>query len=555
MSTPTAPRAPRWAWIGMAVILLFDVWLRAHTFGPILRERWGLSLWPVTAREGEPLDCDEAAYAYIGHRILAGDVLYRDITENKPPLGYWIYTLTVALAGANELAIRVMPVPMVLATIALVWWIGLRLASPAAGCLAGFLYALMSTDPYVYGNGANLEHAMNLFAVASLAFLVRALEEPMRLWVVGLAGFSLGAAALVKQVEITHLAVYIVALALSLRHHPVAMRARAVALLVAGFAVIWGMAIAVLYLRSAGPSAYDDIVRYGGALATDTPPAPKAPPLWIRWLTGNSDPRNGALPWPFGHTDYLVWWGTGAWPLWLASVPALAWLAFGPSSGSTRKLVAAWTLSAWVQVVLPGLFWAHYYMLPLPGVALAIAVITSDAARRGESRFGSSVSATAGLFLFLGALAWTIVIQTRDYLLVPSPELTARYKGGRQWIVHRLIGREIARRTRNDPSAHLFVWGWQSTLLFYSGLDSVTPHFFADPLLKAYAGRPHPLIQPRIERIMHDLRAHPPELIFLGDPPFPALRDFVMADYLPSHLATGLWVRRSFYTKFEGKAD
>ena len=33
----------------------------------------------------EPLDCDEAAYAYIGHRILRGDVMYRDLTENKPP--------------------------------------------------------------------------------------------------------------------------------------------------------------------------------------------------------------------------------------------------------------------------------------------------------------------------------------------------------------------------------------------------------------------------------------------------------------------------------------
>ena len=41
--------------------------------------------------------------------------MYRDLTENKPPLGYWLYELTVAikLGYTDELAIRVMPIPYV----------------------------------------------------------------------------------------------------------------------------------------------------------------------------------------------------------------------------------------------------------------------------------------------------------------------------------------------------------------------------------------------------------------------------------------------------------
>ena len=54
------------------------------------------------AGASEPLDCDEAAYAYIGHRLLKGDVMYRDLTENKPPLGYWLYALAVALGGSTS---------------------------------------------------------------------------------------------------------------------------------------------------------------------------------------------------------------------------------------------------------------------------------------------------------------------------------------------------------------------------------------------------------------------------------------------------------------------
>jgi len=101
-------RTPRWAFLGLLLILALDVWLRGHTFGPTLRDRWGLHLYPVTGAESEPLDCDEAAYAYMGRRIVHGDILYRDLTENKPPLGYALYALAVATAytGAFALIVR-----------------------------------------------------------------------------------------------------------------------------------------------------------------------------------------------------------------------------------------------------------------------------------------------------------------------------------------------------------------------------------------------------------------------------------------------------------------
>lgn len=162
----------RWSRLGLILLLIFDVWYRGHTFGPPLRDRLGITLWPAAVGASEPLDCDEAAYAYIGHRILRGDVMYRDLTENKPPLGYWLYTLAVAVGGYSELAVRLLPLPFVLTSIALVWWIGLRLGGRAAAFLAGGVYIVLSTDPYLFGNGSNLEHFMNCFAIGSLALLI-----------------------------------------------------------------------------------------------------------------------------------------------------------------------------------------------------------------------------------------------------------------------------------------------------------------------------------------------------------------------------------------------
>ena len=182
-----------------------------HTFGPDIRAATGVNLWPRTIGDSEPLDCDEAAYAYMGHRAIRGDVLYRDLTEYKPPLGYWIYTTAIAIGGYTELAIRLMAIPFVLATIAAVWWIALRLGGPLAACVAAGLYVLLSTDPFLFGNGSNMEHFINLFATLSLAMLIRAWDRDDRRWIFA-AGICLGAAALVKQVALAHAIVLLPAL-------------------------------------------------------------------------------------------------------------------------------------------------------------------------------------------------------------------------------------------------------------------------------------------------------------------------------------------------------
>lgn len=576
---------PRWSWVALLLILAFDVWLRGHTFGPTFHERWGVNLWPENgpAAATEPLDCDEAAYAYMGRRMAAGDVLYRDLTENKPPLGYWLYAATVALGGANELTIRVMPLPFVLATIVLVWWIGLRVRGPSAACLAAWVFALLSTDPFVYGNGANMEHFLNAFAVAFLAALIWAWNRPGRFGLV-LAGVFLGAACLVKQVAVVHLAVYLLAVMLR-PGRSLGTRAVDGLALVAGVATVVAFAGVVVLAQRAGSAAVDDVLVYGRAIAADTPPEPGAPSVWIRWLTGNADPK-GNLPWPFGHTDYLVWWGTGAWPLWAASSLVWAWIFVrsirppiraeqdiaapdGGESGERKNrrlviLIALWTLSACAQVVLPGMYWAHYYMLPLPGLALVFAIGCADAIAmaRAPGRVRWIGRALAPLLLL--SLVATAVIQARDYLGNAPQDLAKKYKGGTQWVVLRDFGRELAERKRVWSDPHLYVWGWQSPLHIYGGLDSVSRHFFADELIKI-ADRGFPNVRPatrkllerRTEEIMEDLRARPPELILAGHPPFPALAQFLRERYLRSRLdrslpdGRGLWVERSRYGAFE----
>ena len=277
-----------------------------------------------------------------------------------------------------------MPIPFVLATIALSWWISLRLGGRVSACLAAGLLAILSTDPYLFGNGANFEHFINFFAVAALALLLLGWDRTDRWCLVG-AGVCVAAAALVKQVAILPAVVFVAALALRAWSQNVDWRRRIARGILdvisfgSGLIIIFAAVAAIVLARGGGAAAYDDIFHYGRALATDTLPEPGAPPGFIRWITGNADPT-GRLPWPFGNTNWLVWWGTASWPFWLVSIPALAQLLWARASTPQRRLVAVWTLTAWAQVALPGLYWPHYYLLPTAGAAITVAVCWADAA-------------------------------------------------------------------------------------------------------------------------------------------------------------------------------
>ncbi len=395
-------------------------------------------------------------------------------------------------------------------------------------------------------------------------------------WPIVASGACLGAATLIKQVAIVPAVVFAIALAWRAWRMHADWRNRIkygiidLAAFGVGLTAIMAVAAAVLSFQGAGPSAYEDIFQYGRALATDTLPEANAPHGLVRWLTGNADPK-GNLPWPFGTTDYLVWWGTGSWPVWILAIPVTAWLLIGPGTTATRRVVAAWTMAAWAQVILPGLYWPHYYLLPIAGLAITVALAFGDAVGAiGEAAGGARshdaaiprrppprqrishflLAATTAMIVASGMLA-TVFLQVRDYLNVAPAELTIRYKGGRQWVVLRDMGRELARRTSRWNHPQLYIWGWQSPLHFYARLDGPTRHFFVDNLLRDQADRGHPLIAPRTEEITAALGRQRPELIFTGYPPFGALRSLLKAEYLPARMAPGLYIRRDRFGAFE----
>ena len=133
-----------------------------------------------------------------------------------------------------------------------------------------------------------------------------------------------------------------------------------------------------------------------------------------------------------------------------------------PATSASRRLVAAWTIAAGLQVVLARPLLAALLSLPTPGIALVVATALADCLgaligaskpKGGASR--RSARSIAGLLgaalILIVAIAATLVIQVRTYLLVPPQELTVRYKGGGQWVVLRALGQSSPGARASGP--------------------------------------------------------------------------------------------------------
>ena len=145
---------------------------------------------------------DEGTYADVGRALLHGAVLYRDVSDNKPPGMYWLAAAVIWLVGPGPPAFhRVLPVIVAASTVA-AWRLGAARWRRRATVAALVVIVLMSL-PRFEGDLLNAElvgAAAVLWAIASSPR-----RQPRR-WQALLAGGLLALAVLVKAVFVLDIA-------------------------------------------------------------------------------------------------------------------------------------------------------------------------------------------------------------------------------------------------------------------------------------------------------------------------------------------------------------
>ncbi len=145
---------------------------------------------------------DSGFYAYVGKAILHGQVLYRDVWDDKPPLGYYLNALAQLVFGQTPWGVWWSSIAWILGCTLLLFLIIRKLFGRITAGIASaiFLLALMSPQIFQGGNLMEVYGLVPQIGVIGISYLF--FTKNRNIWLPVLAGVLTAAAFLIKQPNI-----------------------------------------------------------------------------------------------------------------------------------------------------------------------------------------------------------------------------------------------------------------------------------------------------------------------------------------------------------------
>lgn len=183
------------------------------------------------------LDWDESTFILMGQSLLDGKLLYRDLWDDKPPLAFVSYALSIKLFGKSIIAVRLAGALCVLLSAVLTYYIGRKLFNKVSATLAAAIFILAASLLHS-GQTTLTEHIALVPLLGSIFILLRRSLSPRLMLALGVL---VSAAALVR-LNLAFLAVVIGAIVVfHPNHKTVIARIKATAAYAAG-----GLGVVVL---------------------------------------------------------------------------------------------------------------------------------------------------------------------------------------------------------------------------------------------------------------------------------------------------------------------
>lgn len=415
----------------------------------------GLFLVPILLYlpfAGAPFERDEGVYATIAQGVLNGQVPYRDLFDNKPPLVYLWYAFSFTLFGESVFAPRIVAaIFLSLTTLALFNQARMVLPMPAARLAAG-LFAISTGLPWVALH-ANTEAYMLLPLVSSLMFFTIGMKDGQLRWFV-IAGMLAGLAMATKQVAMWNL----LALAMvSLIWHArtIESQLRALAPTAALFAGCL-LSLAAVALPFTLTGSLDDLIYANLSYNW----------LYINFLSYAERLAN------FGYG--LLFFSAVAAPF---AVGALAGLVviWRRRSAATDYVLILWAVASAIGVASGGRFFPHYFLQLMPSAAVLTGVVIYDRFVNGNDRVLSRPAWMIALFLIIVSVGTTTVLylapQQAEQQVVSSVYHQKEWEASSQEL-----GEYIKART--GPEDPIFNYGRESQLYFYADRPPAIRNFY-----------------------------------------------------------------------------
>ncbi len=495
----------------------------------------------------QPMGADQALYAYVGERIRAGGLPYRDAWDQKPPAIHFVY------AGLRTLWAGDAAVPGAdLAAAAAIAWLLYRLgglAGPAGtGAASALLFLLLSNPAFTRVAGIRLRSQCETFiAVAVTAALVLLMRRGKRLG----PGVMIGAGVLFG-------------LAFAFKYN-------AAVFAVAGVATLWlceRLTFGDLIRMTAGfalPALAIPIVfAVGGALR----PLVDATVLYNLEYSGETyhgllDVGRYLMTFPIERARFDALWTLGG-------AGCLVLLA-GVPGGRQRLVPVVWVAAACASIAINGSRGLPQYFIQANPV-LALAAGWGGALAWSWLRAGTGQAArlfVVPVALVVVVAAWRVnqfdklaeqTIFDARYALgqMPRDVYLARYDDDRKYsaLAGDTLGKYLA--AHSQPSDRVFVFGFTCAAYVEANRASASRFFWSRPVIVGF-NQGHPGYG--TEGLLSDLNINRPAVIALQQRDWapdvddsaaffmktPSLSGWLRAHYIQASGPEGydIWLRRS----------
>ena len=449
----------------------------------------------------QPMGADQGLYAYVGGRILAGELPYRDAWDQKPPAIHYTYAAMRAIWPADG----VVGAADMVAAAAVAWLLfrlGGSLGSAAGGAASGLIFLLLGNPAFTRLGGIRLRAQCETFiAVAVTAGFLVILGRRSRagLWSAVGAGALFGTAFVFKYNAGIFVAAGVASAWLCRR-----IAWRDVVALAAGFAVPVVVMLAIFASGGALRDVYDATIAYNVQYSGETYAGPGAA-LWYLVTFPIDRARVDAL-WTVGGAGCLV----------------LILL----SAGNRERLVAPiWIAAACLSIAVNGSRGLpQYFVQANPALALAAGWASIEAWRLLRERTATRAPAFGlALLLVVSIGVWRVnqfpklIEQTvfdARYALgqMDRASYLSRYGDDRKYSA--LAAAELADvvRAGTRPGDRIYVFGFTCGAYIEADRASASRFFWSRPVIVEFnAGVPGY----GVEGLLAELRRHPPSLVAL----------------------------------------
>jgi hypothetical protein len=446
----------------------------------------------------QPMGPDQGLYAYVGERILHGELAYRDAWDQKPPGIHYLYA-GLRYVWPGDAAVPAADLMAAAIATAVLWALGTRLGGPAAGGIAGVLFLLLSDPSFGRYGGVRVRAQCETFIalLTAGALLLAITDQPgwrrtARLFA---SGVLLGGVFALKYNAGLYGAVVLFAVALTS-----GLTLRDMLTLLVGACVIPAMLFAVFLAGGALRDLFQATIVYNLHYSGET----YAGPLQL---------GSYLLRFPVDHARVDALWFIGG-------LGCIVLLVAGVSNR------AAWVPVVWVA-----------------GACLSIAINGSRGLPQYFLQAAPALALAAGLAAPLvlprmpRLLAWTVValVAVGVWRVNDFPKLASntwhdvRYVTGEiDWRTHRAryggqrevdkysaldnadLGAMIAQRSRPDDTVYVF--GFSPGAYLYAGRRSASRFFWSRPVILNFNGQ-----DPRygVAGLLDDLQRTRPAIVVL----------------------------------------